>query len=68
MAKLRIIQTTPSDGTLDTETVNFTEDFDAPSSEWVPPGHCVINDFVVDAEWPSGFSLEGIFARGGLLV
>ena len=61
--KVRLIQATPPDGSLDREDICWTEDFETPAAEFVRSTLRVIFDQVIEANLPGQFPFEHTFSR-----
>ena len=61
--KIRFIGTSPKDGSLNTETITFTQDFKSSAADWCRSGHEVYCDQIIEMDLPTSFPLENTFER-----
>lgn len=61
--KVRVITASPRDGSLNTEDLVFTDDFESPAQDFVRNTLKVYIDQVIEMEIPSGFPLNSTFSR-----
>ena len=65
MKKIRYIQMSPADGTLLSEAIIFTDDFETKAEDFFPISkHVVYTDSIIEMEIPGGFPLNNEFTRG----
>lgn len=66
MKKVRFIGMNEKGGSLNKETIVFTEDFDSPASDWLSSGMEVHTDKIIDMQVPMSFPMEKEFYNNGL--
>jgi len=62
MKKVRFIGMKEQDGSLNKETIVFTEDFSSPASDWLARGMEVYTDKIIDMQVPMCFPMDKEFS------